>query len=143
MTRDSNKIGFEIECLDHVAIRVRDMDKSKQWYEDVLGLTSYQKEEWGAIPIFILAGTTGIALFPADKNKEVQDSDSKHVKIDHFAFRISNRDFEKAKEHYEALNVKYHFQDHIYFHSIYTSDPDGHTVELTTLVVEEDSFYKK
>jgi len=32
-------------------------------------------------------------------------------------------------------------QDHHYFHSIYTRDPDGHVVELTTIVVEEDSFY--
>ena len=143
MKTETNTIRFDIECLDHVAIRVRDMDRSKQWYEQVLGLASYQKEEWGEIPIFLLAGTTGIALFPADMTKKAPDADSKHIKIDHFAFRLSNSEFKKAKKHYEELNVKYDFQDHIFFHSIYTSDPDGHTVELTTLVVEENSFYKK
>ncbi len=143
MIKETNTIRFDIECLDHVAIRVRDIDLSRQWYEQVLGLTSYQKEEWGEIPIFLLAGTTGIALFPADMTKKAPASNSKHVKIDHFAFRLSNSDFEKAKKHYEELNVKYDFQDHIFFQSIYTSDPDGHTVELTTLVVEENSFYQK
>ena len=143
MRKEVDKIGFEIECLDHVAIRVRDMEISRNWYKQVLGLTSYQKEEWGEFPIFLLAGTTGIALFPADLTKEAPDANSKHIKIDHFAFRLNKLEFEKAKEHYEALNLKYDFQDHVFFHSIYTKDPDGHTVELTTLVAEENSFYHK
>ena len=37
---------------------------------------------------------------------------------------------------------QFEFQDHFYFHSIYTKDPDGHTVELTTIVISEESFYK-
>ncbi len=39
------------------------------------------------------------------------------------------------------VDFKIDFQDHHYFHSLYTADPDGHTVELTTLVVAEEDFY--
>lgn len=34
--------NFKIEQLDHVAIRVADMEISAQWYEKVPGLKRYQ-----------------------------------------------------------------------------------------------------
>jgi len=47
----------------------------------------------------------------------------------------------KQKKWYTDLNLVYTIQDHHYFQSIYTKDPDGHTVELTTLVVDENDVY--
>ena len=142
MNEEGSIKEFKIECLDHVALRVSNIEESRRWYEKVLGLQSYQKEEWGDIPIFLLAGTTGIALFPADDQLERPNTDLKHVKIDHFAFRLGKNDFELARMRYEQLGIKYNFQDHHYFHSIYTRDPDGHIVELTTLVVDAADFYQ-
>jgi len=55
---------------------------------------------------------------------------------------VTNENFEKAKEKYVDLNLEFTIQDHYYFHSIYTKDPDGHTVELTTIVVDENKFYQ-
>ena len=141
MNEEGTNSSFKIECLDHVALRVSSLQKSRQWYEKVLGLKSYQKAEWGEIPIFLLAGTTGIALFPADRELEKPDQDLKQIKIDHFAFRLGRQDFEQARIRYEQIGLKYQFQDHHYFHSIYTRDPDGHVVELTTLVVDPSEFY--
>lgn len=34
--------AFKIEFLDHVAIRVKDIQASAKWYEEVLGLQKYQ-----------------------------------------------------------------------------------------------------
>lgn len=138
---EKNEIA--IEFLDHVAIRVRDLDVSAEWYEKVLGLQKYQLPEWGDFPVFMLSGKSGLALFPANMKDKQLDLNSKNVKIDHFAFHVTKENFEKAKLRYTELNMDYSIQDHYYFHSIYTRDPDGHTVELTTLVVNEDSFYKK
>jgi catechol 2,3-dioxygenase-like lactoylglutathione lyase family enzyme len=135
------KNKLKINFLDHVAIRVKDLDTSVEWYGQVLGLKKYQLPEWGSFPIFMLAGKTGVALFPATLSDQEMDASSRNVKIDHFAFNVSNESFEHAKQHYEALGIQYSFQDHHYFHSIYTKDPDGHTVELTTLVVNERLFY--
>jgi catechol 2,3-dioxygenase-like lactoylglutathione lyase family enzyme len=132
---------FKINSLDHVAIRVRDIEKSAEWYKETLGLKKYQLDEWGDYPIFMLAGKSGIALFPAGNNQPATDHSINTVKIDHFAFNVSTTAFEEAKQWFEESGVQYKFQDHHYFHSIYINDPDGHTVELTTLVVPEDKFY--
>ena len=131
-----------IEFLDHVAIRVKDLDISAKWYQKVLGLKKYQLPEWGAYPIFLLSGKSGIALFPAHLNDTELNLNSKNVKIDHFAFNVTKENFEKAKKRYKALHLDFDVQDHHYFDSIYTKDPDGHTVELTTLKVNDQEFYK-
>ncbi|MCG8326658.1 MAG: VOC family protein [Chitinophagales bacterium] len=132
---------IELDFLDHVAIRVKDLEVAADWYEKVLGLKRYQLPEWGPFPIFMLSHKTGIALFPANTAHPSIDPSSKNVKIDHFAFNVNNENFEKAKKHYVELGLDFNIQDHHYFHSIYTKDPDGHTVELTTIVVDEDEFY--
>lgn len=133
---------IEINFLDHVAIRVADLDASAKWYEKVLGLKRYQLPKWGDFPIFLLSGKSGIALFPANLADTKLEPTSKNVKIDHFAFNVSNENFEKAKKRYVELNLEFNIQDHNYFDSIYTKDLDGHTVELTTIKVDEREFYK-
>ncbi|MDH3243592.1 MAG: VOC family protein [Saprospiraceae bacterium] len=133
---------FEIEFLDHVAIRVKDLNASAEWYQEVLGLKKYQLPYWGEYPIFLLAGKSGIALFPARLEDLALDSNSKNVRIDHFAFHVTRANFEKAKKRYGELNLPFDIQDHHYFESIYTKDPDGHTIELTTLKVAEQDFYQ-
>lgn len=134
---------FTIDGLDHVALYVKDMDAAAAWYEQVLGLQCYQPKEWSDFPIFMLAGKTGIALFPAEADAAPFRASAKHICMEHFAFHLSNDDFKKAQLRYEELGLPHTFKDHFYFHSLYTEDLDGHTVELTTLVVGEGEFYTK
>ncbi len=105
MKKIDNEIA--IEFLDHVAIRVRDLNISTDWYQKVLGLKKYQLSEWGEFPIFLLSGKSGIALFPANTNDTQLDSTSKNVKIDHFAFNVTKENFEKAKKRYIELNLDF------------------------------------
>ena len=133
---------FNINFLDHVAIYVKDMNVSIEWYARVIGLKKYQLEQWGDFPVFMLAGKSGIAIFPVNHEHETINQDSRNVKIDHFAFNVSNEDFEKAQSYFKSIDQDFQFQDHHYFHSIYLTDPDNHKVELTTIRVDETEFYR-
>lgn len=132
---------FNINFLDHVAIYVEDMNISIKWYSKVLGLKKYRLEKWGDFPIFMLAGKSGIALFPANTEDEKINQTSRNVCIDHFAFNVSNEDFIIAQNYFKSINIPFQFKDHHYYHSVYLKDPDNHSVELTTLLVNEDEFY--
>ncbi|WP_224482921.1 VOC family protein [Robertkochia aurantiaca] len=134
-------MAFTIDFVDHVALRVSDMERSAAWYEEVLGLKRHQPPKWGSFPVFMLSKRSGVALFPARKDDPKLDKKSKNVKIDHFAFNLNNEQFSLAIAHFKELELDFNIQNHHYFKSVYTSDPDGHTVELTTLTVEESEFY--
>ena len=49
-------IPFKINFLDHVAIRVKDMEVSIEWYSRVMGLKKYKLEKWEEFPVFMLSG---------------------------------------------------------------------------------------
>jgi len=133
---------FQIEFLDHVAINVVDLDLSANWYEKVLGLKKYKLEKWGEFPVYMFSNKSGIALFPANLQDDPINPNSNHIKIDHFAFHVTKENLENAIRNYEALGLEFEVKDHHYFMSVYTKDPDGHVVELTSLKVDEAEFYK-
>jgi catechol 2,3-dioxygenase-like lactoylglutathione lyase family enzyme len=54
MSNDDSSI--EINFIDHVAIRVKDFERSIEWYKKVLGLKKHQLPKWNPYPIFLLAG---------------------------------------------------------------------------------------
>jgi len=64
----------------------------------------------------------------------------KNIGIDHFAFNLTNKNFEKTKKRYTNLGLDFMIKDHHYFYSLYTKDLDGHSVELTTLMVNAKEF---
>ena len=132
---------FEINFLDHIAIRVQDLNESAAWYEKVLGLKRYSFAEWGPYPIMLMAGKSGLALFPRNNKRTEIDDKLKRQRMDHFAFNVSNANFEKAKRRFDEMEIPYQIQDHYYFHSIYIKDPDDYIVELTTIVVDDKTFY--
>jgi catechol 2,3-dioxygenase-like lactoylglutathione lyase family enzyme len=56
---------MQLEGIDHVALAVRDVERSAKWYIEVLGFERLHEGMWDGIPIFIGKGNTAIALFPA------------------------------------------------------------------------------
>lgn len=124
---------IQLDFLDHVALRVRDIQQSAEWYKRVLGMQVLQPEEWKPFPIFLLAGTSGIALFPAKTSTPAALPAGDWLKGDHYAFRVQLPMLDIARRHFEELGILYQEQDHVYFRSIYFKDPDGHQLELTAV----------
>lgn len=120
----------KLEFLDHVAIRVADIHASAQWYESVLGMTVFQPEAWKPFPVMVLAGESGIALFPdTDPPTSAETKRAFHI-----AFRIDHAELEATRLRLTAQGLDVTFEDHVHFHSIYFTDPDGYRLELTAKV---------
>jgi extradiol dioxygenase family protein len=43
-------MSFKIDFLDHIAIKVKDIEISVNWYTKVLCLKKFSPDEWGDIP---------------------------------------------------------------------------------------------
>ena len=121
---------MELEGIDHVAMGVRDIERSAKWYIDVLGFEQLHKGMWNGVPIFIGKGNTAIALFPA--NQEPNKSANREIRMLHLAFRADHKNFHAAQRDLDKRGIKFEFQDHEIAHSIYFRDPDGHQLEITT-----------
>lgn len=124
---------FQIKTLDHIALRVSNLEASASWYARILCLSRVQAKEWGPFPIFMVAQNgTGVALFPTKTNAPQSLPDGDWLKGDHYAFQVDADHFEQAQKHLNKEGIAFTFQDHFYFHSIYFHDPDGHQLEITT-----------
>jgi len=127
---------MQLEGIDHVALAVRDVGRSAQWYAEILGFERRYDGMWNGIPEFIGKGTTAIALFP------IRDRDSRPAvpagKIDmlHLAFRANRENFLAAQQELKERGIEFGFQDHEISQSIYFHDPDGHELEITTYDLE-------
>jgi catechol 2,3-dioxygenase-like lactoylglutathione lyase family enzyme len=140
---------FDLEGIDHVALAVRDVERSAKWYAEVLGFERRHEGMWDGIPVFIGKGTTSIALFPAQSNTTSTSlaavastkaaSARGEVKMLHLALRATRKNFLAAQEELKRRGIQFEFQDHEISHSIYFSDPDGHKLEITTYDLERSA----
>ena len=123
---------FELEGLDHVALAVRDVERSADWYVDVLGFERRYSGMWNGIPVFVAREKTAIALFPAGSDQANSSLPRKRDGILHLAMRANRANFVAAQRELTNRGIAFHFQDHEISHSIYFRDPDGIELEITT-----------
>ncbi|HEY4284558.1 MAG TPA: VOC family protein [Chthoniobacterales bacterium] len=127
---------MNLEAIDHVALAVRDVERSAQWYIDVLGFERLHEDVW-EIPVVVGKNDAAIALFPLRERKPQPSSPPPPIRVLHFAFRTSRTDFLNAQEDLRNHKIQFEFQDHKFSHSIYFDDPDGHEIEITTYELGE------
>jgi len=121
---------MEIEGIDHVAMSVRVLERSVQWYIEVLGFERLHEGIWDGVPVFIGKGTTALALFPARDGSG--SGPPAEIRMLHLALRANRQNFLAAQKELKDRGIKFEFQDHEISHSIYFRDPDGHRLEITT-----------
>ena len=121
--------------LDHVAIAVADVERSRRFYSEVLGLERAH-DAWD-VPVVMAAEGTGVAIFSTDLHPSATPDgvEAPATRILHIAFRVDRRGFEEAREALAQRGLEPRFADHGISHSIYFDDPDGHQLELTTYEV--------
>ena len=127
---------FELEGLDHVALAVRDVERSAAWYIEVLGFERRFEGMWGGIPVFIAQGKTALALFPANSDQANPSPSRPRTGMLHLALRADRKNFLAAQRDLTSRGIAFHIQDHEISHSIYFRDPDGIELEITTYELE-------
>jgi glyoxylase I family protein len=128
---------IRIREIDHLVLRVVDLDRMLGFYCEVLGCTvEWRRDKIGLIQL--RAGRSIVDLVPVDgelgraggaaPGKEGRN-------LDHFCFRIDPFDEPTVRRHLEALGVEAgpvasRYGAEGQGPSIYITDPEGNVVEL-------------
>ena len=120
--------ALRVKGLDHVVLRVADMDRAIAFYEQVLGLHVERRLESIGL-VQLRAGAAMIDLVPRTEDED----DGRNM--DHFAVRIEEMDVPALTAHLKSHGidpgeVRRRYGAEGYGSSIYVTDPDGNTVEL-------------
>jgi glyoxylase I family protein len=120
--------AVRVKGLDHVVLRVADMDRAIAFYEQVLGLHVERRLESIGL-VQLRAGAAMIDLVPRTEDED----DGRNM--DHFAVRIETMDVAAIGAHLQRHGldpgeVRRRYGAEGYGSSIYITDPDGNTVEL-------------
>ena len=122
--------------LGHIVLRVRDAQKSKDFYMRTLGL-KLAHEDLTRGTVFLSFGKEhhDLALFEPAKSEA---ADASHAGLHHSAWQLGS--FEELQAAYRellALGVKVESTvEHNVTRSVYFPDPDGNRVELYCDMVE-------
>ena len=130
-------MNFAIKGLDHVVLRVTDLDRSIGFYRDVLGCREVRREE--SIGLYqYRAGAHIIDLVPVDSELGRMGGAAAGAEarnLDHFCIRIDPFEADGLREHLHGHGidmgeVKSRYGAEGQGPSVYITDPDGNVVEL-------------
>ena len=133
----STKNPINIRQIDHVVIRVNDLDRMVDWYGDVLGC----KLERGPGDFRIAqlrAGNSLIDLVDANGpfgRERGSPPDQNAPNMDHVCLQVQPGNTEDIEAHLRKFDVKFGEVNDRYGAtgrgpSIYLQDPEGNTIEL-------------
>jgi catechol 2,3-dioxygenase-like lactoylglutathione lyase family enzyme len=112
---------IETSRVDHVVLHVNDVERSKKFYTEILGMIVYREDEG---QIFLHAGQQGVALFKEPGNAPLIAGQD----LNHLAFNVTTGTYETLKAELEQRGVPVSGrpgQDRC----IYFRDPDGHRLQ--------------
>mgnify|MGYP001312732000 CR=1 FL=1 len=125
-------MGYKPRQLGHINIFVRNAERARNWYEDLLGLHTY-----GFIPgraAFMtsdLGNSHEIAL--TEVGEDAPGVQHRQVGLNHMAWYMDS--LEDLAELYHRIKEKNieieHVSDHGHAIGIYIHDPDGNGIELS------------
>ena len=131
------------ERIGHVVIKVRDVERSKRFYGEILGLELMGEIAQPKVAFFAANRRDHHEIGLVEVGPEAPADNPRSVGLVHIAFRLGN-DAELVAAHRELKErgVPIHFTvDHGVTKSVYFFDPDGNRLELYVNVPAEE--YRK
>jgi glyoxylase I family protein len=115
---------MRIRRLDHVAVRIADLARSRAFYEGLLGLPAAERPQFGFPGAWYDAGGTQVHLLQNPQTNPTV-SDDIDPTAPHFAFEVT--DLAGVRHELDARGIPYlAFGDE----QLWVRDPDGYVVEL-------------
>jgi catechol 2,3-dioxygenase-like lactoylglutathione lyase family enzyme len=116
--------ALKVTGIDHVVLHVRDLERAKRFYIDLLGFTVAHESSWQS---FLSCGIQQVALF------QMRDGSDIHAgsEMNHMALRLEGGDYEEVKAILEAAGVAVHGRP-VDDRCIYFDDPDEHHLQVLT-----------
>jgi catechol 2,3-dioxygenase-like lactoylglutathione lyase family enzyme len=108
--------------VDHVVLHVSDVQRSKKFYTEILGMTAYREDDG---QVFLHAGQQGLALFKRPGDIPLTAGND----LNHLALNVASGTYETLRAELEKYGVVVSGrpgQDRC----IYFRDPDGHRLQL-------------
>ncbi len=131
---------MEIKELGHIVLYVRDLERSRRFYGEVLGWR--ETNQAGGFAAVFSSGRTHHELLLIDVGPDATPiPEGRRVGLYHFGLKVGDTDDElrEALAHITAHDVEIvGTADHGVTHSLYIRDPDGNEVELYVDVVQQD-----
>jgi catechol 2,3-dioxygenase-like lactoylglutathione lyase family enzyme len=108
--------------VDHVVLHVHDVQRSKKFYSEILGMMVYREDEG---QVFLHAGRQGVALFAKQAGAPLTTGND----LNHLALNVASGTYETLKAELEkhGVNVTGRPGED---RCIYFRDPDGHRLQL-------------
>lgn len=126
--------------IDHVAINVRDINKSLEFYTKVIGLPITKREySKPGVECFLDCGNSLIGLIQGN------EAEGKHLLQDgglggnHVSFRVETKTFDHVVEEIKKLGLTITFvKKREKSWSVYFLDIDGNKLEMTAWPLEDN-----
>ena len=130
---------IKIQGIDHVAINVRDIEKSLDFYTQVIGLKITDREpSKPGIEYFLDCGPSLIGIIQAKDFNSQHAFENEGLGANHFSFRVHANDFEPMIKRLEENNVTIEFaKKREKSWSLYFYDIDGNKLEFTSWPIED------
>ena len=134
--------GFKVRALGEIAIRCRDLAAMEAFYRDVIGLEVLRSFPGDGIVFFRISPGHGghtavLALFRHDAgNPRLHPTGMPEAgarsSLHHLALTVDRSEQDAAVRWYERLALEHHVQEFpwIGWRGVFTTDPEGNTVEL-------------
>jgi metallothiol transferase len=126
--------------IDHVAINVKDLNRSLQFYTEVLGLkVSVREHQKPGTEYFLDCGPSLVGLIQANEKEPAHLLKHEGLGGNHFSFRVATQDFDRVVEELKRHNVTIDFtKKRELSWSCYFQDPDGNRLEITAWPKEDN-----
>ena len=126
-------MAVKIDGIGHCALRVRDVDRSRRFYVNVLGFELLEQDpEHGGVFLSLPGTSHTIDVFAPGEMGATTEEPRGPSPLVHIAFRVGS--YAALREAHDTLlehRVKiWAMIDHVNQRSIYFADPDGNGLEL-------------